>query len=131
MSKGLPVEIDFSGRVFEQCTIDFAFSLHLVKDRDDLQIRIEAPFVCVIDGINHTFDSTRHPEALGPALALLHRTVQAASLEEDGRLRMEFANGAQVILPSDGEFESWQLSTESGWLIVAGPEGRVSIFSPR
>jgi hypothetical protein len=60
---------------------------------------------------------------LAPVLDLFTRTVTAVELEGRGTLRMRFDDGAEMIVPPDPQFESWQLSGHNVGGVLVGPGG--------
>lgn len=48
-----------------------------------------------------------------------------------GRLELGFAHGLQVRIDPDPQYESWQVNSSDGLLLVSGPEGRLSFWSAR
>ncbi|HEX9413620.1 MAG TPA: DUF6188 family protein [Ktedonobacterales bacterium] len=117
-----------------RCIVDFAFTLHLVKpeqavpEQEEALLRIEEPFEVILDGVRFQFDSQRDLVGLGRALTLFRRVVDTAVIDSDGGLEVTFVDHTVLRVPSNPDFEYWNLDGPHGVLIVAGPGDRVSVF---
>jgi len=116
-----------SGWRLEQCSIDFAFGLRITDQKTNVQIRINSSFFIVRDDSRLDFDPVNHPERLGPVLALLRSPIQKVSACKNGTL-MVFLPQASIIVPSDEQFEAWELSGPNGLLVVSLPGGDLAIW---
>ena len=71
------------------------------------------------------------PEALADGgavlLGLLHQPVHAATVEEDGSLRLEIGE-AVVTVPPSAHFEAWNYVADDGRRVVCMPGGRLAVW---
>lgn len=59
------------------------------------------------DGTMHRIDVEKDPMGAGAVLAVLHRRVTGANVE-DWELKLEFDNGARLVCPPHERWEAWQ-----------------------
>ena len=122
----LPLE----GREVTQCRVDLAMTFLLGDSDDPCYLTIEQLFrlrmpgklelVIVLDG---------PAEALGPALALLRRSVSQAIAHKNGDLEIEFADGIGLFVPATARFEAWNLVGPEGMRIVSLPGGELAVWA--
>jgi hypothetical protein len=109
-----------------QIRVDFALTLVLKRGEDAFEVRIEQPFEFVAaDGGVHALDPVR----LGPVLACARTAVAGATVFEDGRLEVGFADGSVIRVPVSEEYEGWNLVGPDGLRVVAGPGSKVTNWS--
>ena len=113
-----------------QVRVDYAFTLVLKRGADAYEVRIEQAFELVTaDGVVHMLDPEGDPVGLGPALGCARTVVVTADAAEDGRLEMVFGDGSAIRVPVSEEYEGWTLAGPEGLRIVAGPGGKVTVWS--
>jgi hypothetical protein len=126
-------EIDLAGFVVNQCVIDYACTLLLVKPfesvkgQQEVRVRIAQPFDCTVDDTLLHCDPEHNVVELGPVLGLVRRSIEHAWVEADGTLALLFT-GAKVRVPPDPTFEAWQVTEQGGVVVVSYPGGEVTIF---
>src|SRR3954447_8131417 len=59
------------------------------------------------DGTTSPVDVARDPEQAGRILRLLQETVANAGADDEGLLRLDFANGPVLIADPDERYETW------------------------
>lgn len=89
---------------------------------EDIYVEIECPFVLSVGGIEHRLDPNERG-ALGPLLALYPAALEHAFVEGDGELVIEFAGGAQVLVPPHDRYEAWSVVGPGTYLLVCPPGG--------
>jgi hypothetical protein len=119
----LPLEELEVGR----CVVDFGFTIYFGAEGEPFVLRIEGAFDVELDGVAHHLDPGK-PEGLGPAFALLHKTVGQAEVGDDKVLELEFSNGAHMCVPPNDKYEAWQLSGPGGLLIICMPGGELAVW---
>ena len=94
-----------------------------------VQVVIESPFVLTIAGIDHCLDPGDRG-GLGPLLGLYPGSLKASHVHPDGTLRLDFAGGALVRVPSDERYEAWSVNGPGDALIVClpGTAGELAIW---
>jgi hypothetical protein len=75
-------------------------------------------------------DPGHDPRGLGLALTLLWHMVESVRLGDDGALGLTFSGDARLLVGSHPDFESWNLHTPEGALLIAMPGGEMAIFPP-
>jgi hypothetical protein len=69
------------------------------------------------------------PQAVTALAALLQGlAIRAATVTEDGLLRIVFVGGAELIAPPDPQYESWDAVGPAGQRIVCMPGGELAIW---
>jgi Family of unknown function (DUF6188) len=90
---------------------------------DPLFFAIGGAFTVVApDGERHDFQSEYAPSDLGPATRLLWKTVSDLRVDGRGNLTLDFDDGSELLIPTDGDYEAWRL-TGKGWRTLASPPG--------
>lgn len=125
-----PFGFQLAGFMVSRCLVDFGFTLDFSRGREWSSLRIDEPFELNIRGAMFHCDAANEREALGPALTLFRRTVEAVWIAEDDSLHVVFDGETSLAVPRDSEYESWTLNGPNGELVVAGPGGNLSIFGP-
>ena len=117
------------GRSVTQCRVDYAFTLLFTEPDASYEIRIEGPFVLShAQGADVRIDPDDAPAARGPALALLHQTVESAVAHKDGGLELGFADGSHIHVPASGQYEPWDFLGPAKLRIVSTPGGELTIW---
>ena len=123
--------LPLAGRLVTQCRFDYAFTIIVGERENSFEIRIEEPFEFRVGGGQRvTLDPEAEPGAMGPALTVLHQTIDRAVAYKDGRLGVEFAGGGELRVPLGQRFEAWTLVGPTGLRIVSLPGGELAIWSP-
>ena len=108
--ESLPIRLGTVSR----CYVDAAFGIQMISQGYQATFRIEGQFFLVLDG-NERVLSPRRPVELCPAFALLYKDLQGALVEDDGTLRLSFEGGAVIRVPPDPDYESWGITTSTGF----------------
>jgi Family of unknown function (DUF6188) len=61
-----------------------------------------------------------------PLLSTLGRSIEAAMVEPDGRIRFKLSGAIEIDCGSDSQYEAWQLNGPRGFLVVCVPGGGLS-----
>jgi hypothetical protein len=95
----------------------------------DVQVVIESPFVLTIAGVDHLLDPGDRG-GLGPLLCLYPDSLKASHVHPDGTLRLDFAGGAIVRVPSDEHYEAWSVNGPGDALVICvpGTAGELAIW---
>ena len=108
---------DLSGYTVNQIALDYAVTLLIARPEGSFSVVIEQIIELregeTVNGIN--------PEdvvSAAPLLAYLHKPVASLTAFRNGELRIAFANGAEIAVPKDEQYESWN-SSGSGEIIRA------------
>jgi hypothetical protein len=138
-------ELQLAGFTVSQCCVDMAFTLRWLKparitpDQRHAEIRIEGSFELVLGDATFRCDPKHDTASLAPALTLFDRTVEEASIDADGVLRIVFENRATITVPTDPNYEMWSFNSWVGrtigpvsdrYTIIGGVGGEVVIFAP-
>lgn len=106
--------------------VDFALTL---LTTDGFAFRIEQPLVLTDPlGREHLLIPDGDPMKLAPVLALARTNLSQASAFDDGRLELDFENGAKIQVPCGEDFEPWEAYGPEGLKLVAVPGGDLSIW---
>ncbi|WP_116115998.1 DUF6188 family protein [Austwickia chelonae] len=106
--------------------VDYALSF---LTSDGYIFRIEQPLTLTSsDGHQHLLVPEGDPTKLAPALELGRTTMTMANAFDDGHLELAFGNGVTIHVPPGEDFESWQACGPEGLMLVAVPEGGLSLW---
>ena len=120
--------LPLSGRSVERLCFDFAVTLIF---GDDLQLRIEQPFVVEgPDGRETLFVPGGDADRLAPVVTLARREVTRAEAFKDGHLEIIFSDGTSLGVPPDEGFEAWELVGPGGLRTVSLPGGDLAVWRP-
>ncbi|MGL4832097.1 MAG: DUF6188 family protein [Propionibacteriaceae bacterium] len=107
--------------------IDYAVS---VLTTDGFEFRIEGPFMFIdAAGCLHMITPEGNPRTLSPVLAIARTTLARASAFDDGRLELDFADGAGIRVGMDEDFEAWGMTGPGGMKLVSMPGGKLAVWS--
>ena len=113
-----------------QCGVDYGFTLVIMDGNDSLEVRIEQRFELALPSGTVRFDPAGDPTMIGPALAVLHAAVNEVIAFENGRLVVSFADGRELCVPPNEDYEPWTLVGPDGLRIVSMPGGELAIWKP-
>lgn len=124
--------LPLAGREVTQCCIDYAVTLVFAEPDATSYLRIGQSFwlLTTSDGNEEMCVPEGPPPALGPALGVLRQSVNRAVAYKDGRLELEFGDGARLRVPVDQEFEAWNLVGPAGLRLVSLPGGDLAVWEP-
>ncbi len=122
------LELPIIGFSVNCCSIDFAFTLHLVRGEEDAYVHIETPFECILPTARFQCDPVGNPEEFGPALNVLHRSIKAALAARDGSLHITFDGMIALHVSGHPKYEAWSYNGPDGLLLVSLPGGDISAF---
>jgi Family of unknown function (DUF6188) len=95
----------------------------------DVEVVIESPFTLTVEGVDYPLD----PEDRGGLGRLLHvypDSLQSSRVGPDGTLRLEFASGISIAVPSDPQYEAWSIVGPGNALVVCipGTAGELAVW---
>lgn len=116
------MKIDLRGERVSLISFSYQFNLH-TDDGSDIQI--ETPFEFLVSNARRLVVPGEFTDDDGQALVgLLFDEIRDALVVDD-RLRVRFASGRAIIVPTRLGGESWNISTprKSPRFVVMGPDG--------
>lgn len=122
-----------AGQEITRCSIDYALTLVLGSGDGAVYVTIEQPFWFRAEdgGDEARFVPEREPEALGPVLSVLHRSVEEVVAHRNGLLEVLLQGGGGLRAPATEEFEAWNVVGPDGMRFVALPGGDLAVWKPR
>jgi hypothetical protein len=117
------------GLVVSQIAVDGALRLRLqpgldAPPADAVEVVVESTFVHrASDGSRSVCDPASQPPAVAAALGLVHRTLEWASVSEQGELALGFDDASGIVVWANPEFEAWQIVGPGRALVVCLPGG--------
>ena len=85
------------------------FILQLYEGPEHVSICIENEFRLIQGCVVREFNP-EHPATLGPALVVIHKTIEKATAFKDGRLSIEFEDASRILCYPHPQYEAWQVS---------------------
>jgi hypothetical protein len=119
----LPVD----DQMVAQLCIDAAVTLRL---GNEVAVRIERPFVLVIDADERLVVPDGDLDGLAPVLSLARATVTRGAAFDDGHLELSFGDRTRLSVLAAEDYEPWQVTGPGGLLVVSVPGGGLSIWQP-
>jgi hypothetical protein len=111
--------VPLDGGTVAQCRVGYALTLVIDGARGSFEVRIEQPFeLGGVDGGPTSLSWEGDPAALGPALAVAHAEVDAASAFKDRRLALCFGDGGWLRAAAGEEFDAWTRVGPGGLRLV-------------
>lgn len=123
------MDLGLQGRILQSVLVDYTLRMQL---SDEYFIAIESPFK--VDSSGKTFSLSPEEDAddaFQPIRQLVGQTVEEASADEAGTLRVSFSDGTRFEVPPDDHYESWNVSGPGGALVVCMPRGELAIWSAK
>lgn len=116
------------GLTLEGCLVDHGFNLVLVGANARAYLRVEGwvRFTTKEEGPSPEISALDH-SASGIARRLVGRVVKTAAVLTDGDLALTFEDGARFGVEADREYQSWELLMNTGYHVLCGPGGRLTI----
>jgi hypothetical protein len=131
------MQLSLVGFTVMRCSVDYQFRLDLARPAEAVRGQVHAsvivagPFEYLADGTARQLDAEQHPEELGPALRLFLRTVEAASIADDGSLHLQFSGQVALRVPSMVAYEAWEVTDGDGQQIICMPGGALATWPAR
>jgi hypothetical protein len=96
----------------------------------DIEVVIESPFILTVGGTDHPLDPAAR-DRLGPLLGIYPDSLRSGHVGPDGTLRLDFASGAAITVPSNPQYEAWSIVGPGNALVVCSPgtSGELAIWS--
>jgi hypothetical protein len=90
---------------------------------------IGSNFVLTLGGTDHALDPEDRDQ-LGPLLGVYPDSLRSGRVDADGTLRLNFASGASIAVPSDPQYEAWNIVGPGSALIVCmpGTSGELAVW---
>lgn len=111
-----------------QLRFDFAFTVVIDAGID---IRIELPFVFTEPNASKVVLDPERNATLGALLRLHQAVVVRADVLRVGQLEIDFEDGSTIIVEPQGHYESFNVTTPNGEMLVGLASGSVAHFGPR
>lgn len=105
-------------------------TLEIFEKNSRTAIRINGPFT-ITDGELQLSLSGEKSSLAKDAAVLIGKMVKHAIGHEDGALEISFTDGAILRVPSDPDYEAWEISATDGFLVVSIPGGGLTTWGPR
>jgi hypothetical protein len=119
---GMNVKLPVLGLTVSRCCIDQALSLEFFSEHVDVLVRFEG-VLRLRRGGSVILLNAEDPRSLAPALELLGQRATVAQAEQEGGLLMQFADGSQLEVDPDPDYEAWELTTSAGFRLVSSAGG--------
>jgi hypothetical protein len=120
------IEFEVGENKVDRIVVDFAVTFE-IDNEPRLSIRVEGGFrMCLADRVLE-LDPDDH-STLGPALSLFGKKLEKVVAFHDGRLELSFVNVGSVVVDALSMYEAWQISTETGVLVVCMPGGELAVW---
>jgi len=96
----------------------------------DVEVVIEARFVLSVEGIDYPLNPADRG-GLGILLRVYPDSLREGRVDPDGTLRLEFASGTSIAVPSDPQYEAWSIVGPGTALVVCipGTAGELAVWS--
>lgn len=122
------LDLGLSGTTVDDVLIEYSVRVQL----SDLSvIVVESPLTIQNRaGRAHFTPDSDSDRALQPIQLLVTRTIEAATVDHAGGLRVNFTDGSQLCVDADDAYEAWTVSRPDGRLIVCLPGGDLARWGP-
>jgi hypothetical protein len=121
--------LPLGGLRITRCSVDYGVTLLLAGEGPQYELRLQTPFT-LIEGDRRLLLEPEHTATLGPVVTLFGRNVSSAETLDDGCLSLRLHDALLHITPHP-EYEAWTLTGDDGLLVVCGPGGAVTTWSPK
>jgi hypothetical protein len=121
------MDLGLTGKSLQSVLVEYTLRLQF---SDVYFIVIESPFN--LDSYDRSVSLSPEEdsdEAFQPIRELVGQTVDEATADEAGALRVRFSGGALLQVPADEAYEAWSVSGPNGALVVCTPGGKLAIWS--
>ena len=115
--------------IISRIIIDYALTLEIQGDRNNLSIRIENQFSLLLGDQCIDISNSKATEFYH-AIQLLNKSVKYIKAYKNGSLEIFLLENLVVFVPSDDEYESWMIYGTNGLKIVSSPGGELAIWRP-
>ena len=123
------MDLGLKGKRLQSVLIDYTLRLQL---SDVYFIVIESPFNLDFEGRYVSLSPEEDAdEDFEPIRLLVGRTVEEATADESGTLRIRFSYGTLLRVPPDEAYEAWNVSGPDGALVVSTPGGKLATWTAR
>ena len=85
---------------------------------------------CEVNRPTTSDEGQRHDALELDCSVVRNRSVVGCRLDRDGNLTINFDAGLRVVIESDQQYESWQLTGDNGERVVCMPGGSLGIWGP-
>ncbi|MDW5614059.1 MULTISPECIES: DUF6188 family protein [Mycolicibacterium] len=121
------MDLGLNGKSLQSVLIEYTLRMQL---SDVYFIVIESPFNVDSHGESVSLSPEEDAdEAFQPIRQLVGQTVEEATADETGALRVRFSDGTRLEVPPDEAYEAWSVSGPNGALVVCTPGGKLAIWS--
>lgn len=121
----MTVALPFPGQTVKRVIFDHSVSLG--GDGEGF-LQIEQECEVSVDAVRAVVDPERTGQYAPLFVALLHRTVAAATADDTGALRVSFSGGASLSVQPVDAHEAWTFSGAGGVLVVCLPGGGLTTW---
>jgi hypothetical protein len=130
----LPIEksdhwiLPFENRMVSSCCIDTAFSIEMVSEGVVFGITIAGTIIFKIGRREYRLPLEGDPTLLGPALAMMFKTVKTAVAYKEGSLHIIFTDGSSLAVEPDPVVEAWEIHISGRYHMVCLPGGGLTTW---
>ncbi|PKV82631.1 hypothetical protein BX283_0071 [Streptomyces sp. TLI_146] len=108
-----------------QVRVDHQLGLQL---GEDAEINVQTGAAMDQGGGGQTSPLVPERQEVADALGLFGRAVTEATAFKDGRLLVEFDQGARLTVAPDADFEAWNITGPGALRVVCMPGGELAIW---
>lgn len=124
-------ELDVLGTELSLVKVGWAVAFVLTRPGGWIELTVECPFALDGPGGERWFlDPSTDPSGLAPALGVLRHPARRLRVFKDGRLALDLDASWRVSADPDEDYESWNVTADSGVRFVALPGGGVAYWGP-
>lgn len=111
---------------------EWALTLHSSAEQGEFELRVENSFSFSGGGEEpREFDPEHGAAALSEVLVVEQMSFKCVIAGKDGTLKVDFHEGATIVVPPSDEYESWMVTGPRGMHLICMPGGDVAVWSPR
>lgn len=123
----LMIQLPLAGQSVSRVAFDYAITL--LTDRGaELRFETEVSLLGVGTATKISIAPAAAADGASLLVGLLNREVEAASIDDDGTLRLALGGGAKVEVAPHAAFEAWTFAGPKGEKAVCMPGGELTTW---
>jgi hypothetical protein len=107
------VNLGISGDLVTRVSFDFAITLH-TDSGNELRLETDFDFIPAIGDPVHIVPANAQEKASVILCLLNARVLSAVANDQNGELAIDFGPAGRLLVPAEGSYEAWALTSQHG-----------------
>ena len=125
------MDLKLSGKLVSEIRVEFMVTMR-IGERSEFELQIEGDIeLSLSSGSISRIASEEYDAQTQQLESLKGAVIRSSTADESGALTLGLDSGATLRVPSDSDYEAWNVAGPGGYRVVSLPGGELAIWSAK